>query len=61
MSEPTMAERECREFALRFPTPSVFKAIALAEAGRVQWGQVHGLFLRVLAESLDEMKGTDLD
>jgi hypothetical protein len=46
-------ESEVREFAREFPTPNVQRAIALCEAGTLEWAQVHELFRRSLAVGLE--------
>jgi hypothetical protein len=51
----TTAETECREFAREFPTPNVERAIALCEAGRLSWTEVHELFRRSLGHALTEV------
>lgn len=45
-------EAEVREMAREFPTPNVRRAVALAEAGRLTWPAVYGLFREALAEGL---------
>lgn len=45
-------EQDCRAFAAEFPTPNVQRAIALCEAGTLQWEQVAGLFRDSLAKGL---------
>lgn len=45
-------EAQCRDFAARFPTPNVQRAIALCEAGTLTWQQVAEIFRGSLAEGL---------
>lgn len=46
-------EAVCRDFARQFPTANVLRAIELAEAGELRWGQIAGLFERSLGEALE--------
>ena len=48
---PTL-EQDCRAFAALYPTPNVLAGIAYAEAGRITWGQLHGLCTKSLGDAI---------
>lgn len=49
-------EVEVREFVREFPTPNALLAVEHAEAGRLTWEQVHGLFEQALRAGLKEVR-----
>lgn len=55
MLDTDTARRECLRFAELYPTPNVAQAIAYAEAGRVTWQQIHGLFARSLGRAIAQV------
>jgi len=48
-------EQDCREFARQYPTPNTLRAIALCEAGTLEWDRVADLFTRSLAAGIREV------
>lgn len=52
----TPFEAEVREFVREFPTPNALLAVEHAEAGRLTWEQVHGLFAKALRAGLEEVR-----
>jgi hypothetical protein len=53
MASTSTLEAEVREFAREFPTPNVQRAVALCEAGRLDWADVHKLFQGSLANAVE--------
>ena len=52
---PANFEAEVRAFATEYPTSNVQRAVALCEAGRLDWADVHEMFRRSLGRALDSV------
>ncbi len=55
MFDSIAVREQVLEFAATWPTPNVRRAVELAEAGRLSWEQVAGLFKLALVTAIAEV------